>query len=133
MAKKRKELKDKYIVQWLFEVKIYALTDCSDNVFYIGCTTKILKDRLCAHLSSTRAWDSWRKSRKDEKIRELDFRVNIKELERFGVFGIDKREVVRNADLFERRWIEKYIDEGIDLCNTVFIKDKCERESKKVA
>jgi hypothetical protein len=113
-----------YIVRWLFEARVYALTDFDGNVFYVGCTTRSLKERLFGHLGHAKAYDNWTINEKCEKIRTLDFKVKIIELERLGVFGIDNREAARFGAVYEKKWIDKFISEGIALTN-------CEHTEKK--
>lgn len=129
----QQNLKQKYIVRWLFEAKVYALTDFDDNVFYIGCTTKPLFKRLQLHIGGTKSYDSWRNSRKDEKVRALDFKVKIKELHSFGIFGVNKSEAIRKAAFIENQWIKKYLDAGCDLCNCIDFKTQTQKGSKKIA
>lgn len=125
--------KKKYIVRWLFEAKIYALTDFDDKIFYIGCTTRSLKTRLQMHIGESKQHNSWSNSRRIQKIRALNCNVKIKELHSFGTFGINKSEAIRNAAIIENEWIRKYLDAGVDLCNCVDFKTQTQKGSKKIA
>lgn len=113
------------------EVKIYALTDLEDKVFYVGCTTRGLKNRLCGHLSGARAWESWRNSLKDQKIRSLNFRVKIKELQSVFVLAFDHGYAQKSAEKLEEKWIKAYLNIGVELCNCEFTENKTVKGSTK--
>lgn len=132
-VKQKKGLKKKYIVRWLFEAKIYALTDFDDKIFYIGCTTKPLKVRLQMHLGNVKQHGSWSNSKRVQRIRMLNENVKIKELYSFGTFGINKSEAIRKASFIETVWIKKYLDAGFDLCNCIDFKTQRQKGSKKIA
>lgn len=122
-----------YTVRWLFEAKIYGLTDMEDKIFYIGCTTMKPVERLRLHVNKTKMYDSWSNNRKDQKIRSLDHKIKMVVLHSFGVFGIDKREAAKFASIEEERWIKKYLEAGVELVNCTDWKKHRKKGSKKVA
>lgn len=115
-----------------FEAKIYTLTDFDNNVFYVGCTTVGLKQRLQQHLSSCNSYDSWSNSLKVQKIRSLNFRVRINELETVVVFATNRRCASRKAEVYERRWIKKFEGMGIELCNCSFTTNEKVKGNTKI-
>lgn len=113
------------------EVKIYALSDYQDNVFYIGCTTRGLKHRLQLHLSQCKVYESWSNSLKNQKIRSLNFEVKIKELQTVSVVARDLRSAQKSAEHIEEKWIKAYLNIGVDLCNCEFTDNKTVKGSTK--
>lgn len=96
---------------------IYALTDYEDKVFYIGCTTQSLLLRLSGHISEARKNWPYTNQLKNEKIRALDYRIRIKELETVAVSGRNSACAQRSAAPIEHDWIKKFSKEGVELCN----------------
>lgn len=117
----------------MFNARIYALTDNDDNVFYVGCTLKSLNNRLIQHISATKTHDGWANSRKNQKIRSLNYQVKIKELESFAVVGKEKREAQRNAAAFENKWINKFLKDGVELTNCTIPKQQRQKGNTKAA
>lgn len=96
---------------------IYALTDDNDKIFYIGCTIQELGKRMKAHLVEAKMNMPYTNRLKNNKIRSLDYKIRIKELDRAFVSGRNKTCAQRSAMPIENIWIKKFSREGIDLCN----------------
>lgn len=100
---------------------IYVLTDMSDNVFYVGCTIQPLETRLVQHFAEAKSKANYGNAAKNEKIRSLDFKVKIKEVERVLVSpsrrGSKGYCLNRQGHKAENEWILKFHRMGIPLTN----------------
>lgn len=110
-------MNQEYIVRKLFDVRIYALADFSGNVFYIGATTVKLWQRKFQHVQTSKPFTQFSRSPRAKKIRELDYKIKIIELDVAGCFGVDRREAQINAQGIEMKWIKRFLDEGVELVN----------------
>lgn len=100
--------------------KIYGLYDLSGNIFYVGLTTSPVELRLSQHLCDAR--QSYNKSQRVKRIRELDGQVRIEVLDILWLTSKDPWFNMDNARKLERHWIRKYIDAGTPLTNGTYNK-----------
>lgn len=82
---------------------VYTLSDLNDNVFYVGSTIKPLATRLSQHVHKAKF--DLEKSKKAQKIKELNLQVKINAIDENG----DK----------EDEWINWFKERGIELTNKV--------------
>lgn len=94
--------------------KIYTLMDIDGGVFYVGCTTQPLQQRLNLHILQSKRIG---KSDKDKKIKSLQYKVIIKEVDRMWVTAIKGQWALAKAKYLEGQWIIKYKEMGFDLTN----------------
>lgn len=107
---RRREYHESYAV-------IYVLTDLNGNVFYVGCTIKPLEFRLKLHLSDAKANRRFTNKVKNEKIRSLDYKVLIKEVDRILGGGYKGYQINSAGRKLEMDWILKYHNSGCQLTN----------------
>lgn len=113
----QQKLKQAEINEKLFDVRIYALTDFDDNVFYVGCTSMKLRKRLLCHLQEARVTAFYSNNRKCAKIISLDFNVKIKELDFLIVKAYKKAKAPIKAKWLEEVWINRFVLNGHELTN----------------
>ena len=97
---------------------VYVLTDMDKNVFYVGCTTQTLTNRLLGHLNAAKKNYPYTNIAKNEKIRSLDFNVLIKEVDCVTVKAISSKKAILLAEKLEHQWIVKIYTSGIMLFNS---------------
>lgn len=112
---------------------IYALTDYDDQIFYIGSTIQSLDQRMMGHLTEARHNRAYTNVLKNNKIRSLDYKIRIKEIDRMTVWGRNATCAQRSAILLERSWIKKFSEAGVQLCNRERIKKETHRTANIVS
>ena len=97
--------------------KIYTLADKVGNVFYVGCTTQNIEVRVGAHISEARVRSRGGKmNRKCARIIELNYEIyaTIVDMQYVAYY---KQSATDKLYPLEKKWIEKYISLGYNLCN----------------
>lgn len=112
------ELKGQYSDFYGAFAKIYCLADEFENIFYIGCTTRSLAQRLAAHLSEARTTPASTTNAKVKKIRALYMKVFIRELDIIWITSTNPQILPEYAIELEKFWINKYFDGGVELTNS---------------
>lgn len=97
--------------------KIYALVDENDTAFYVGCTVQDLKVRLYAHIKEAQKNEVWANALKNNKIRSLDYKISIRQLDSRVVRGENGKRALLKAAKVEQGWIKRFLDAGFELCN----------------
>lgn len=110
--------------------KIYTLSDESGNVFYVGSTVKRLEIRLAQHISNAKCNKKYGNKRKDELIRNLDYKITATIVDMLWVTAQREKDLKHMADKLERQWIQKYASLGYDLCNGRFVITKKNSDSE---
>jgi hypothetical protein len=96
------------------KVRIYTLSDKAGDVFYVGCTTKPINERLISHINEARV--SSVGSKKNEKIAELGYEV-LATLVEIRDIEVDQWGSSREKTELEYLWINKYRALGYSLTN----------------
>jgi hypothetical protein len=96
---------------------IYVLTDYSDNIFYVGCTIRPLAQRLKLHLNEAKGDYKNTNKVKNEKIRSIDYKVLIKEIDRVKGQGYNGYQINAAGRKRETLWMLKYHFAGCNLAN----------------
>ena len=98
--------------------KIYTLSDVLGNVFYVGCTIGSLEQRLKNHLSDSKGQlRRFMNQEKNTKIRALEYKILIKEVDRMEVSGWKGYQMNCQARPLEYKWIIKFHKAGANLTN----------------
>lgn len=88
-------------------------------IFYVGVTSKSLKERLSQHKSDTRNLFC---TNKNEKIIELNYEIEIHEIEIHEIYSLRCNKEVAGG--VERKYIQKYLKGGYNLVNGNKINDR---------
>lgn len=97
--------------------RVYMLSDFEGNVFYIGCTIQPLSVRLKMHLQEAKTNRVFTNKDKNKKIKELDFKVLVTELEKVEVSGYKGYQMNGRARDVEMKWLIHYHNTGSLLTN----------------
>lgn len=96
--------------------KIYTLSGVNGDVFYVGCTFD-LTNRLATHLGNAKGNHKGSNKKKNEIIRSLNFEVVVKVVDMKWVTGSRANRIIHKAFPLEKKWIQKFLELGYDLCN----------------
>jgi GIY-YIG catalytic domain len=97
--------------------KVYTLADKSGNVFYVGCTTMTVEQRLCQHISEAKRNSKGTNTRKNLIISKLNYEIVATIVDMVWLTSSRSRLSGQRINKIEKKWIEKYVALGYELCN----------------
>lgn len=109
------ELRGQYSSLFCGYAKIYTLSDYDGIVFYVGCTSRSLEQRLTGHI--LQAKKALHFDKKCLKIRKCGFKIFINEIDSVYITGSRPKFALPDAYKKEKEWIARYFLEGHPLTN----------------
>lgn len=113
---------------------IYSLSD-ADGVFYVGCTTGTVEQRLQGHIGDAKFWHRDKEGSTNPKIQRIiksNFQVVATILEITEVQGLSRRSAATHGSHLERKWIQHFKEQGCEMCNSVLLGDNKQFVGKTV-
>lgn len=102
--------------------KVYTLSDEKGNVFYVGCTTQSVPNRLSQHITAARSGIQ-NNIEKNAIIKSLDYKVRAQIVDMIWVTSRRSKDLIHKAKEFERNWIIRFHQMGYNLCNKGVLKN----------
>lgn len=97
--------------------KIYILSDSSGNVFYVGCTTQRIEQRVKQHIAEAKYCYPNTNKKKGKIIRDCGYNVIATIVHLFWVTANKTKNLRYCTKHIEKDWIEKYRLLGYELTN----------------
>lgn len=112
---------------------VYKLLDENDCTFYVGVTRQQLQARLANHVSDSGETPYQKPSKKQAKIADMINRGYYPKIEPLEIIK-NKSLILLFEEVIEREnyWIDKFVNDGCDLCNNKALVSKIKRGGSAV-